>query len=251
MDEKFSSELNDIILYSKEEAVRLKSTYIGTEHLLLGMIRHQQNSFMLLFNQLKASLVDLKSHLEFVASQNEDVKKQQKLYTTKWFGSPKVTLPLNRGAEKALKTSFLEAKLFEDDIISEIHVILCILRNDSDPVTKYISNLGLDYDEMKAYYLTGDLPKNKKSSFREWLSQTTDRLFGSSDKSEPKSTLSDSKVSSQYLELYFDLDEFDREEIAQVIALLSELYSEISGDQLEIRGSNLMQFDVQSDLILG
>src|SRR5690606_11471433 len=64
----------------------------------------------------------------------------------------KKNLHLTRQAERALKTTFLEAKLFQSTLINTAHLLLCILRNENDPTTKLLNKLKVDYDNVKEQF---------------------------------------------------------------------------------------------------
>src|SRR5690606_11594143 len=64
----------------------------------------------------------------------------------------KKNLHLTRQAERALKTTFLEAKLFQSTSINTAHLLLCILRNENDPTTKLLNKLRVDYDNVKEQF---------------------------------------------------------------------------------------------------
>ena len=69
--------------------------------------------------------------------------------TKPWDGNDKKSLHLTKQAEKALKTTFLEAKLYKSKAVSTAHLLLCVLRNENDPTTKLLNKFDIDYDEVK------------------------------------------------------------------------------------------------------
>ena len=143
MDDNFSPKVKDVIAYSKEEALRLGHDYIGTEHLILGILRKNDGEAIDILNALEVDLKYLRQQVEKLNA-NETVFKE---------GLTKKSLHLTKQAEKALKTTFLEAKLYKNDSISTAHLLLCVLRNESDPTTKIMHKLDVDYNEVKAMYL--------------------------------------------------------------------------------------------------
>ncbi|MDO7601294.1 MAG: ATP-dependent Clp protease ATP-binding subunit [Schleiferiaceae bacterium] len=145
MDENFSPRVKDVIGFSKEEALRLGHDAIGTEHLVLGLIRDGHGSAIDLIKSSGIDLGELRDHIEGLI-EIVDVH-----------GSQRKNIPLTRMAEKALKTTFLEAKLYASSVIETAHMLLCILRNDNDPVAGVFKQLGVDYDIIKAAY-SKDLP---------------------------------------------------------------------------------------------
>jgi ATP-dependent Clp protease ATP-binding subunit ClpC len=143
MDDNFSPKVKDVIAYSKEEALRLGHDYIGTEHLILGILRKNDGEAIDILNALEVDLKYLRQQIEKLNA-NDAVFKE---------GLTKKSLHLTKQAEKALKTTFLEAKLYKNDAISTAHLLLCVLRNESDPTTKIMHNLEVDYNEVKAMFL--------------------------------------------------------------------------------------------------
>ncbi|MBQ0116957.1 MAG: ATP-dependent Clp protease ATP-binding subunit [Flavobacterium sp.] len=142
MDDNFSKTVKNVITYSKEEALRLSHDYIGTEHLMLGILREGTGSAIESLNQLNIDLSALRHRIENLNPSTEA------LYNT----SDKKSLYLTRQAERAIKTSFLEAKLFKSPEIRSIHLLLCILKNENDPISKLLQKLQIDYDTVKENY---------------------------------------------------------------------------------------------------
>ena len=160
MDDNFSSRVKDVITYSKEEALRLGHDFIGTEHLLLGMLRDGGGKAITILNSLEIDLDYLRKKVEILSPPNPIVDFNQ---------NHKKNLHLTRQAERALKTTFLEAKLFQGKSINTAHLLLCILRNENDPTTKLLIKLQLDYETVKdefKYMLTesDDTSSNLPSS---------------------------------------------------------------------------------------
>ena len=143
MDDNFSSRVKDVITYSKEEALRLGHDFIGTEHLLLGMLRDGGGKAILIMNSLEIDLDYLRKKVEILSPPNPINDFDQ---------NHKKNLHLTRQAERALKTTFLEAKLFQGKSINTAHLLLCILRNENDPTTKLLIKLQLDYETVKEQF---------------------------------------------------------------------------------------------------
>jgi ATP-dependent Clp protease ATP-binding subunit ClpC len=168
MDDNFSPRVKDVITYSKEEALRLGHDFIGTEHLMLGILRDGNGKAITILNSLSIDLDYLRRKVEILSPPNPNVDST----------IDKRNLQLTRQAERALKTTFLEAKVFQSSSISTAHLLLCILRNESDPTTKLLNKMKVDYDTAKEHYLDmtpkeedfiENLPKNE--SFNEDLGQ--------------------------------------------------------------------------------
>ena len=154
MEENFSPRVRDVITYSKEEAMRLGHDYIGTEHLLLGILREGEGTAIEIIKDLGLDLKNVRHKIEGLSAP----------YATNAPGTAK-NLPLTRQAEKALKTTFLEAKLFQSPVIRTPHLLLCILRNDNDPISTVMAQMGASYDAVKSEYqnnhIESDAPSNQ------------------------------------------------------------------------------------------
>ena len=143
MDDNFSPRVKNVIAYSKEEALRLGHGFIGTEHLMLGLLRDGSGKAIDILFALEVDLTHLRRKVEILSPANTS-----ELATS----NEKKNLHLTRQAERALKTTFLEAKLFQGSIINTAHLLLCILRNDNDPTTKLLNRLKVDYESVKEQF---------------------------------------------------------------------------------------------------
>lgn len=137
MNDNFSQRVKDVIAYSKEEALRLGHDTIGTEHLVLGILRDGEGKAVKLLNSLNVDLQKVRNKIEILSPPKERAYSGQK------------NLQLTKQAERALKTTFLEAKLFHSQSVNTVHLLLCILRNEGDPVTKLMQKLDVDYNTLK------------------------------------------------------------------------------------------------------
>ena len=143
MDDNFSPRVKDVITYSKEEALRLGHDFIGTEHLMLGILRDGSGKAINILNNLSVDLDHLRRKVEVLSPPNPNAETCIE----------KKNLHLTRQAERALKTTFLEAKVFQSTSISTAHLLLCILRNENDPTTKLLNKLKIDYETAKEQYI--------------------------------------------------------------------------------------------------
>lgn len=140
MDDNFSSRVKDVITYSKEEALRLGHDFIGTEHLMLGLLRDGNGKAISILSALEIDLDYLRRKIEILSPANPTNSPEPQ---------HKTNLHLTRQAERALKTTFLEAKLFQSTSINTAHLLMCILRNENDPTTKVLHKLQIDYETVK------------------------------------------------------------------------------------------------------
>ncbi|HVA99102.1 MAG TPA: Clp protease N-terminal domain-containing protein, partial [Bacteroidia bacterium] len=137
MEAKFSPRVKDVISYSREEALRLGNDYIGTEHLLLGIIREGEGVAIKLLKGLKVDLSELRKTIE--QSIAVPTKKMNNL----------TNIPLVKQAERALKITYLEAKLFKSPIIGTEHLLLSILKDEDNVATKAMHRFNVDYEIVK------------------------------------------------------------------------------------------------------
>ena len=143
MDDNFSPRVKDVISFSKEEALRLGHDFIGTEHLMLGLLRDGHGKAVEILNALDIDLSQLRRKVEILSPANPNIDVA---------ANEKKNLHLTRQAERALKTTFLEAKLFQSKSINTAHLLLCVLRNENDPTTKLLNKLRVNYDNVKEQF---------------------------------------------------------------------------------------------------
>ena len=138
MEAKFSNRVKEVISLSREEALRLGHDYIGTEHLLLGMIREGEGVAIEILKKLGLSLEELRDSIE-EATRSTSTEKVKKL----------TNIPLTRQSEKVLKITYLEAKIFKSQLIGTEHLLLSILRDENNLGSKILDKLDVSYDVVK------------------------------------------------------------------------------------------------------
>jgi ATP-dependent Clp protease ATP-binding subunit ClpC len=149
MEAKFSPRVKDVISYSREEALRLGHDYIGTEHLLLGLIREGDGMAIKILKSLSVDTGKLRKAIEDAVRGNSG--------TTVNLGN----IPLTKQAEKVLKITYLEAKIFKSDIIGTEHLLLSILREEDNIASQILAQFNINYEIFKA-----DV-ENNKSGFKD------------------------------------------------------------------------------------
>ena len=142
MDDNFSPRVKEVLSHSKDEALRLGHDFIGTEHLLLGILKDGSGKAISILDQLDIDLDHLRRKVEILSPSN----------TEELTSNDKKNLRLTRQAERAIKTTFLEAKLFQSTTINTAHLLLCILRNENDPTTRLMQKMKVDYDTAKEQF---------------------------------------------------------------------------------------------------
>src|SRR5690606_5489430 len=140
MDSNFSIKVREIISYSREEALRLGNDFIGTEHLLLGLIRDGEGLAIRILQSLNVDLHDLRKDIEY-AIKGKGTAADAKINS----------LPLTRQAEKVIRITVLEAKALRHNTVESEHLMLSILKNKDNPAAQIlINNYAVDYDRFKA-----------------------------------------------------------------------------------------------------
>ena len=172
MDDNFSPRVKDVISFSKEEALRLGHDFIGTEHLMLGLLRDGQGKAVEILNALDIDLSQLRRKVEILSPANPNISTAT---------NEKKNLHLTRQAERALKTTFLEAKLFQSKSINTAHLLLCVLRNENDPTTKLLNKLRVNYDNVKDQFK--QMITEDSSTYTE---SPTSEAFSSSESEDSK-----------------------------------------------------------------
>ena len=167
MDDNFSPKVKDVIGYSKEEALRLGHDFIGTEHLMLGILRKATGEAFDILKTFDINVSSLRTKIEALHPINSALPKV----------NDKKSLHLTKQAEKALKTTFLEAKLYKSDAISTAHLLLCILRNENDPTTKILHNLDIYYEDVKETFKELFTDSNEEDITESPISETPHEEF--------------------------------------------------------------------------
>ncbi|MFM7431118.1 MAG: ATP-dependent Clp protease ATP-binding subunit [Flammeovirgaceae bacterium] len=138
MEAKFSNRVKEVISLSREEALRLGHDYIGTEHLILGMIREGEGVAVSVLKKLGVPLDQLRGEVEKISkgTATHEIKNL-------------ANIPLTRASEKTLKITYLEAKVFKAQLIGTEHLLLSILRDPDNLATQILNKFDVAYDVVK------------------------------------------------------------------------------------------------------
>src|SRR6478736_5915725 len=138
MEAKFSNRVKEVISLSREEALRLGHDYIGTEHLLLGMVREGEGVAVAVLKKLGVPLDELRGEIEKISkgTATHEIKNL-------------ANIPLTRASEKILKITYLEAKVFKAQLIGTEHLLLSILRDPDNLATQILNKFDVAYDVVK------------------------------------------------------------------------------------------------------
>lgn len=153
MEANFSNRVNEVIRLSREEAIRLGHDYIGTEHLLLGIIREGEGLAVKMLKNLNVDLFQLKKTIEDTVRTGN---------ATMTIGN----IPLTKQAEKVLKITLLEARLYKSDVIGTEHLLLSLLRDEENIAAQILSQFSVSYDSARREldnFLSGGTMKQEYS----------------------------------------------------------------------------------------
>ena len=169
MEAKFSNRVKEVISLSREEAIRLGHDYIGTEHLLLGMIREGEGIALSLLKKLAVATDELKFALE------QATRNTASTQGTSITGS----IPLTKQTEKVLKITYLEAKIFKSEIIGTEHLLLSILRDEDNISSQILSKFNVNYETVRdSLDYHGGAPSTTGPKAGPEADDDDDRLFG-------------------------------------------------------------------------
>src|SRR5215212_8461899 len=138
MDNNFSAQVKEIISYSREEALRLGNDFIGTEHLVLGLIRDGENTAIKILKSLNVDLYELRKEIE-LAVKDKTGKNIANINS----------LPLTKQAEKVIRVTVLEAKALKSPTVETEHLMLSILKNKEAVATQILHQYEVDYERFK------------------------------------------------------------------------------------------------------
>ena len=138
MNNQFTQRVSDIIMYSKEEANRLRNSYIGPEHLLLGLIREGEGKAIEILFNLQINLQDIKNQLETIVKNNVE---NDTTYDE--------NISFNEKASKVLKLCILEAKLLRNIAADSEHILLAIMKVKDNTAFHVLESNGVTYEKIK------------------------------------------------------------------------------------------------------
>ena len=138
MEAKFSQRVKDVISFSREEALRLGNDFIGVEHLLLGLIREGDGKAIVVLQEFHLDLKLIRKEIE------------QNLTRSSAVGTKSLAnIPLVKQAERVLKLTYLEAKLYKSPMIGTEHLLLSILKNEDSVACSILNKYGVIYENVK------------------------------------------------------------------------------------------------------
>jgi len=145
MNDNFSPRVKNVVNSGKLEAIRLRHSAVGTEHLLLGLLKETEGSAFDILTALHADFSVLKRKTESLANSVNS-------YSDTAATQMEKSIPLTLQADKAMKATILEQKTFKNSQINTAHLLLCILRNQSDPTTKLLNLEKINYENVRQQF---------------------------------------------------------------------------------------------------
>ena len=130
----YSKRLIDVIEYSREEAARLQNSYIGPEHLMLGIIREGEGEAMRVLRELHTDPMDIKRKIEQEIKNTFDSE-----------DSVQHEIAISKTTERVLRMSMLESRLFKEDETDTEHLLLAILKEEFNVAAKVLNDAGITY----------------------------------------------------------------------------------------------------------
>lgn len=191
MEAKFSQRLMDVLAFSKEEATRLNSPYVGVEHLFLGMLRDGDGLAIQLLRSAGINLGEIRKTIEAAANKDENYS----------VGSES-DIPLIRQVEQILKLTYLVATELKSDLIETEHLLLAILKENKNFVSSILERNEITYESMLSELRNyiGDDNKFSRDIKNELSSDDDDADERSTFGSSSKKSGSDSKTKTPVLD---------------------------------------------------
>lgn len=140
MEIRISDELNAIIGYSREEAMRTGSYGIAPDHLMLGILRHGDNTASDILKGLETDLGELKRFIDSKIFTNEHIPYSEADHVT-----------FSRGAQNVLSITVLEATRLRCREASSQHLLLALCRSTGSYCQSYLRDTGIDYGRVFSY----------------------------------------------------------------------------------------------------
>ena len=136
MDNQFTQKVSDIIMYSKEEANRLGNSYIGPEHLMLGLLRDGESKAIEILNNLDINLRQLKKEIEsLLKNESNNISTDKEIM-------------FNEKATIVLKLSIHEARLMQSPASDVEHILLAIMKSRNTNICRLLEGHDINYDKV-------------------------------------------------------------------------------------------------------
>ena len=144
MKNNYSKRLMDVIEYSREEAARLQNSYIGPEHLMLGIIRDGEGKAVQALRELNVDEWDIKRKIEQEIKNTIDAE-----------DAVQHDIAISKTTERVLRMSMLESRLFKKKETGTEHLLLAILKEEFNVAAKVLNEVGITYRSIYNYLISG------------------------------------------------------------------------------------------------
>jgi len=140
MEAKFSPRVKDLLSHSRQEAFRLRNEFVSPEHLLLGLIKLNEGTGLLIVHEFQFDIEVIKLEVDKLLERQAVAKLEN------------ANLPLLKQTENIIKQSYLEAKQFKSSVIGTAHILLTILRYEDCAACKILNKYGIMYENARSEY---------------------------------------------------------------------------------------------------
>ena len=137
MANKFSFRVQQVMQFSREEAMRLGHDEIGTEHMLLAILRLGEGMAIRLLNNLRCNIDELRETVEETAGQGAAVLKIE-------------NIPFSKRGDRARRLSYIEAKNYSSEIIGTEHLLLAIAKVHEGLASQILVGFNINYENIKS-----------------------------------------------------------------------------------------------------
>ena len=173
MRENFSKGIRKVLKFAKEEAVRMSHSYVGSEHLLLGIIKDNNGKACVMLKSIGVDINEMKASIE------DMIKPSSANGGAFTLGH----LPLTRRADRVLRLSFSESKKINEEIANQTHLLLALSKESEGVANKILTSYSIDY-EILLSFLNSSRKDNKVEQLKEKKKSTSTLDMFSRDISE-------------------------------------------------------------------
>lgn len=152
---QISNELNTIVAYAREEAMRTGSYDICPDHLCLGILRHSDNLACRILRTLRANLQDMKQLIEGGIMLERSIP----------YGQENLVNP-SYESNLVLRDSFLQAQRLKADTVRSEHLLLALSKTENTYCRAIMESFGIDYDSIDGSIPRQSRPEVKAGSLR-------------------------------------------------------------------------------------
>lgn len=173
MKNNYTQRVNDVLEYSREEAVRLQNSYIGPEHLMLGILRDETGKAIEALHELNINIPSIKRQIE------------EELRNTMDHDSPiQNELAISKTSERVLRMSMLESRMFKSQETDSEHLLLAILKEQFNTAARVLNEYGVFYRDLFNNLITGTPLEIQGRNYEEDINEISDGYTDDDDDEE-------------------------------------------------------------------